>query len=167
MSALQARANVLMAGSLALQALEDNPACNALFNPEGIPQIPDPANVLSNILNGTGFATIAYQYMPVAPPSLNPNGDLQYEIVNATTTNPLDANGYPTITINTNSLSSFGYTTGLGTFNIQDAAVTLLHELGHVYDALWGQNSTTIQNDSGFGNPLSPVNTANVRQACF
>jgi hypothetical protein len=85
---------------------------------------------------------------------------VSYSLTNATTAFlPGSANG-PSITLNTNSLSS------IGSGNPVAAAITLLHELGHVYDDLFGATSTLIQND--FENPdLSKANTALVTEACF
>ena len=56
-----------------------------------------------------------------------------------------------------------------GTFvsgNTQSQAITLLHELGHAYDDMYGPASTLILSDAG--NPAqSMANTALVTQKCF
>lgn len=127
----------------------------------GNPNAPNPSVVLSDILNGTGYASIQYAYfaatdVTVTSFNLNTNTPtIGYNLVNATT----DPTG-TVITLNTNALSS------IGSGNFIAAAVTLLHELGHVYSDLFGAGSTAIQNDAG-NNALSQANTALVQQVCF
>jgi hypothetical protein len=56
-----------------------------------------------------------------------------------------------------------------GTFvngNTLSQAVTLLHELGHAYDDMYGPGSTLIQSDST-STAQSMANTALVQQKCF
>ena len=56
-----------------------------------------------------------------------------------------------------------------GTFvsgSTQDQAITLLHELGHVYSDLFGPGSTQIIDDGG-NLSASQANTALVKSDCF
>jgi hypothetical protein len=56
-----------------------------------------------------------------------------------------------------------------GTFesgSTTDQAVTLLHELGHIYSDLFGPQSTAIQND-GTSAQASQANTNLLKTTCF
>jgi hypothetical protein len=56
-----------------------------------------------------------------------------------------------------------------GTFvtgSTQSQAVTLLHELGHAYDDMYGPASTLIVSDAG-STAQSMANTALVQKNCF
>jgi len=160
-SVVQAKASVLTAGSLAIQALA-NPSCASLFHDNNSGA--DAATVLIGILNGTGIASIQYDYLAASNVTFPSTGGVTYQIVNA----QVDANnGSPVITINTNSLGSMSFLNPGSKYTATDAAVTLLHELGHVFSAVYGPGSTDIQDDNGFNTGLSPINSDMVKQACF
>jgi len=151
------------AGKLALLALQNNPDCASLFESGGA-DVPNPLVVLAAIMGGTGYANI--QYASMAPYDINPTTG-SYKINNATTTPvlPVSANGtFPsaTITINTSSLAPHNFST---TSLVADA-VTLLHELGHVYEFLFGADSTAILDDQTSA-ATSGDNTTLVKSTCF
>lgn len=75
--------------------------------------------------------------------------------------------GSPIITLNTSTLADFTFLDFRSKFTARDAAITLLQELGHVYSAVFGPSSTTIQDDNGRNTALTTVNTAKVKEACF
>jgi RHS repeat-associated protein len=154
---------VQVGGFLALNALLNNGACASLFGGDvgsKLSGVPDPYNVLSDILNGTGYASIGYGNMN--PTNVTATG---YNIDNAVTS-PVGYNSATglfssaSITINTSQYAPFNS----GGF-ISDA-VTLLHELGHVYEYLFGQSSTAILDDDG-NKAQSQANTALVQSTCF
>lgn len=68
---------------------------------------------------------------------------------------------YGAVTITVNDLGGT-FVTG----NTQSQAVTLLHELGHAYDFMYGPDSTLIGPDAG-STAQSIANTALVQQKCF
>ncbi len=157
----------LVGYALALQALTQNPDCSAFI---GIPPVggPSPATLLSEIWNGTTEnASITYGYIP----DDNSNGKISWLNAETGGEGPCQvAGGVPSggcssaiIELNTNASTPDNYAP-----TAQAWAVTLLHELGHVYEYLYGQNNTSIQFD-GPGSPAgtSEMNTANVLSLCF
>lgn len=124
---------------------------------------PDPNDLLSNILGGTStMASIKYDDFGIN--SANPDGS--YGVDNARTSPVLPYNGETfagaTITFNTSQFAQFNF----ASTSLVDNAVTILHELGHVYEYLFGQSSTQIMDDSGSGT-ISAANTALVKSKCF
>jgi len=150
-----------VAGNLAMLALQNNPDCAALF--EGIQGDPDPSWVLGGILSGTEYGTLNYTFMGASNVTAT-----SYSINNATTSPVLPYNSATgtfssaTITINTSSIAPYNFA---GTSPV-DRAVTLLHELGHVFEYLFGAASTEIQDDQASG-AVSAANTALVKSKCF
>jgi len=69
----------------------------------------------------------------------------------------MNSNGYASVAFN-NVDFNFGSLLG--------DAVTILHELGHVYQYLFGQNSTAIKDDQGNAD-LTKANSALVKSKCF
>jgi RHS repeat-associated protein len=153
---------VQAAGYIALNALL-SPSCASLFGVGAI-GVPDPYDMLSAILNGTGYAAIAYANMaPIQGDPANP----PYAINNATTNSVgPPSNGFTynsaTITFNTSPLAPFNFA---GTSLVNNAA-TILHELGHVYMYLYGQSTTSILNDST-SSVISAANQKLVTTQCF
>jgi hypothetical protein len=128
---------------------------------------PDPSTVLAAIWNGTGYGSFDYSYIADI---VNPMGAVTAWI-NAQTTpagltgysGGLPTYAYATIKMNTNASTPLNVSS-----SAQDWGMTILHELGHVFQFLFGQNSTQIKYD-GEGAPAgaSAVNTALVRAKCF
>jgi len=70
--------------------------------------------------------------------------------------------GSAVITLNTSSMAPYN-------FNNEspiDRAVTLLHELGHVYEYLFGP-STTLVSDDQYSAATSVSNTQLIKDTCF
>jgi len=111
-------------------------------------------NVLTNLENGTGFGSIAFK-------DLGANGGVA----------KVTANGIPrltssaTITINTFSQPG---TNLWNEGNTDQNALTLLHELGHVYDLIRGSGGSAIKTpDALFGDKNSRYNDWLVDTNCF
>ena len=144
------------------------PSCANLFNgdDEG-GAYPDPADVLRAITDGTGYASLAYDYMgdtldgagiPIGWTNATTRGDGYIGRIDG-----LPQFSSATITINTNASTPLNYGA-----SIQDHAVTMLHELGHVYQFLFGQGSTSILYDNPETNPgVSQNNTALIARSCL
>jgi hypothetical protein len=150
---------VLVAGYIALNTLQTNSGCAALFGVNNfgnqINGVPDPETVLSDILDGTGYASIAYLNIPqndetIANAETSPVGPVSLS----------HTWGSAAITFNTNPSAPFNYQ------SLIVDAVTILHELGHVYEYLFGQSSTAILDDQD-NVALSKANTALVQSKCF
>jgi hypothetical protein len=130
------------------QALTDlqNPNCAAVFA-GGIAKGDNPSAVLQQIVAGTKYASVTF-----------------------TSLSPLEAavtaeSGFwifkkATIEINTYNDPSTGVYWNAG--NTQANALTLLHELGHIFNFLFGNGSSTIINDVlKNGNPNPTAEAAN------
>jgi RHS repeat-associated protein len=130
------------------QALTDlqNPDCAAVFA-GGIAKGDNPSTVLEQIVAGTKYASVTFV-------SLSP-------LVGAVTAE----SGFwkfkkATIEINTYNNPSVGVYWNAG--NAQVNALTLLHELGHIFNFLFGNGSSTIVNDVlKNGNPNPTAEAAN------
>jgi RHS repeat-associated protein len=135
----------------ALFDLADKPGCASNFNGH------DPAAVLEDIISGTAYGNISF--------------DLLSPVVAAVTDQHRSAirRGFAktaTITINTYvDPSAVYWNTGNADYN----AITLLHELGHVFQWEFGQSSTTIvfdANRNGSPNVGSEAANAAALRAC-
>ncbi len=165
----------LVGEQLALAVLTGNPACSSFI---GIPPVggPDPATLLAELWSGTaGNASLQFGYIPDAGAVIN--GQVQITgWTNASTggegtctvaglppgSTPICT--YAVMEINTNASTPDNYTP-----TAQAWAITILHELGHVYQWLYGQNSTSVQWDDPevVGPGPSQMNTANITSLCF
>jgi hypothetical protein len=166
-SSLRVQAETLLGVQAALNALNTIPSCASLF--EGVGFTPNPATVLSDIWNNTGYGSFSFSYIP---DGTNPNTGAINEWTNAQTGGSgyvgLGPGGLPqytsaTITMNTNASTPLNFSGG-----VQNWEVTILHELGHVYQMLFGQSSTQILYD-GPNSPAgtSQANTALVMKNCL
>ena len=157
-------ARVSSAIGAALQALK-NQDCAALFGL--VPGSPDPLTLLTDLQSGeSGYGYIQLDDLPL--PTDHPN-----QINNAVTTptfayGPAPGGGVVNlgfngaiITINLDPSTPFN-----SNASAADRAVTLLHELGHVYTYIWGASASKIVDDSQ-SSDLSKQNTALVKQNCF
>ena len=166
-SPLIVQANTLLGVQAALNALNTEPSCASLF--QGVGFTPNPATVLSDIWNNTGYGSFNYGYIQ---DGTNPNTGAINSWTNAQTT----GNGYvgigpgglpqftsATITMNTNASTPLNVSGG-----VQNWEVTILHELGHVYQMLFGPSSTQILYD-GPNSPAgqSQANTSLVTRNCL
>jgi RHS repeat-associated protein len=137
----------------AMQAL-NSPFCNKLFNN---PLGPSPQQVLQDLYNGnTDYGSILFGEIPE-------NGPSAY-VINATTTAwvPPPGSSVETgaiITLQTQG-TYWNFPSGY------DQAVTLIHELGHAFNIIFGEGSSSILDDAG--NPTQSIaNTNMIMKDCF
>jgi RHS repeat-associated protein len=156
--------NLTNAVTTALDALRSNGDCAALFGKT--PGTPDPYDVLFDINYDKGYAQFITDNLQ---PYKDPADPTRTLIDNAKTQPVASSANYgtlpdgtrvfqgtwnaATITINTNPLASFD-------------AVTILHELGHVYTDLFGASSTSILDDNSSPGQ-SKANSDLIRSTCF
>ena len=134
------------------QALLDlgNPACAGVFSGH------DPATVLRDIIDGTGYGDVAFS---LQSKTIGAVTQLQYHTAghwwHRTTTK--------SVTIDINSYvdaSGIYWNTGNAAYN----AVTLIHELGHAFEWLFGAASTKIVYDANpDGSPNGAAEAANAK----
>jgi RHS repeat-associated protein len=147
----------------ALQALQD-PDCAGLFGLAA--GSPDPTTLLTDLQtanSGYGYFQLDTLPLPTEPNQIN------NAVTTATFAYGSGPNGTPVnlgvngavITINLDPATPFN-----STANSTDRAVTVLHELGHVYGLIWGAGASSIVNDQG-NSALSRDNTALVKRDCF
>lgn len=133
--------------------------CAGLF---GLAGSPDPYEVLAKLLArdpAVGMLLIdAIESPPGATTSAITAGFNWYPVDIGNGAQQLRA-GFVQVTINSQAGS---FVDG----SKQDQATTLLHELGHVFSALYGPQSTKIVSDSGDVKG-SEANTALVKEKCF
>jgi hypothetical protein len=143
----------------AIEALK-SPDCAGLFNLEG--QGPPPSAMLTALRDGTSFGTIVYGQL----------AELRVATTMRSFGLSIDESGQITqtlqviITLN-NDGNGFWATEGV----LQNAA-TLLHEMGHAYQMLFGNNSTALIRESLNPNSdiqgvLSAINSGIVWNKCF
>jgi RHS repeat-associated protein len=156
--AASAAARLQAAVALAVNALATDPKCESLFGLT--PGSPDPLDLLRDLASGTS----GYGYFVLDAFTPGTNGWQ----TNATTMGTGGSNNAyggsfsgAEVTFNINPAAPFN-----STANTQANAITVLHELGHVYMDVFGANSTKIQND--MDSPQTSVNnTSLVKKDCF
>ena len=157
------RAMTALGVSIALAALQ-NPECANLFG-GGVAGTPNPALFLSAMWNA---GSIAFGFEEDV---VNSQHRTIVSWTNAFTTASGCAsypNGVPTncnsatITVNTNASTPDNYAG-----SAQDFAVTILHELGHVYQFMYGQDSTAIQYDALGNSPPVRARTTAISSGLF
>jgi hypothetical protein len=145
----------------AISSLRNNPGCDALFNVGG--KGPDPVSLLQSMFNQTNpnvYVTETYLGSQVTS-----NGSTG--IANAVT-------GPTTWSMVNGGLVNTGqYGQVYVAFNLNPSApfnsgsvgcdmTTVLHELGHVYEDLYGLGSTLLVNDADAnGNPIAAASAFN------
>jgi hypothetical protein len=151
---------VVAAGTLALNTLAKNSDCAGLFGLT--PGLPDPSTVLQKLLGAdpsVGMVIVNdITSQPGQVTSANVTGANWHNVDIGNGATQLRA-GFVQVTINDLA----------GTFvtgSTQDQAVTLLHELGHVYADLFGPESSRIQDDAT-SLATSIANSSLVRTTCF
>jgi RHS repeat-associated protein len=136
------------------KALANNPACDSLFGlTEGSP---NPSQFLQQLFPGIQIGDITSAPGTVTSATTVGTGPIPVPIGDGATQIL-----YSGVVITINDLA--------GTFitgNTQSQAVTLLHELGHAYDDMYGPTSTLIESDAG-STAQSMANTALVQKNCF
>jgi hypothetical protein len=160
--------DIAAAAEAAENALANNPNCDALFEVNS--SVPNPLTLLGLIASNNDPQV----YFTVAPlagiaPGYATNAITQvtsYSMQNGALVNTGVAN---------NAVVAFNYTPG--TFNgagVTANAITLLHELGHVYELLYGLGSTLLVDDSVGAQgsvqqaaAASKYNTSLVKANCF
>jgi RHS repeat-associated protein len=152
------------AGSTALAALT-NPQCSGLF------QGGDPSRVLQSLLDGGAMGKI--QFGDLGPP----RGGF---VTAASTSGVLGRSAQGTsiftganITINSNSAAPWlgGYPGGFGVSDNVHRAITLIHELGHVFHTVTGLGNSSLNNDDAVtdaaGNAVSAGTDRTILEKCF
>jgi RHS repeat-associated protein len=147
---------------LALAALQYS-ECQSLFDPSRV----DPAFLLTALFSGSNLGSISFADLGGPDSSGNIN--------NATTTGIL---GTRTVTLPSgNTVVQSTFTGANIVFNSNPAslfstgtdrrgAITLIHELGHAANIIFGPGSSVIADDAG--NPtLSRQNSQSIRNLCF
>jgi RHS repeat-associated protein len=161
-------AKITAAVQAALGALS-SPTCAGLFDLD--PNAPAPAALLAQIASGNDpQAYFTEEYIPQPGPNTATNAQTQatsYSIQNGQVTNTGTANNV-VVVFNDNPAAPFN------TGSVTASAITVLHELGHVYELLYGLGSTNLVNDSiaaqgsvANSNAASAFNTAMVQTNCF
>ncbi len=152
---------IAKAVNAALAALM-NPHCAALFNLD--PNAPTPAALLALIANGNDpQAYFTEEYIPQASPNTMTNaitGRTPWSMQNGTVTYVGYAQNQVVVAFNFDPSAPFN--SGSVTYD----ATTVLHELGHVYEALYGLGSTLLVNDAG-STAASAYNDKLVEANCF
>jgi RHS repeat-associated protein len=153
--------NLSDAVHMALNALFSKPGCASLFN---LPPDTNPADLLNRLYGGQ-LGSIGYGNLG----GPNQSGNVS----NAQTTGILGSGRVSVfvganIRINSNPAAPFNRGYG-GRFGLDDAtnrAITLIHELGHAAQFIYGTDSTRIVDDQN--NPsASQTNSQLVRENCF
>jgi hypothetical protein len=143
--------------SAAKQALAEKKPCRDLFSPDF-----DPSSVLDHLMNGDAtYGKFSWDAMGAA-------GNVAE--VRVTQPNQVAAVGW-TVNVTINSSGGGGWFDHTGDiqrygnygFNSINAA-TIIHELGHVFEFLFGANTTRILNDAHGG---SLANSDLVMSECF
>jgi RHS repeat-associated protein len=148
----------------ATTALLKKPECKKLFS--GLGAGADPVDVLNSIANGDNrYASVVFDKILEMPGT--EGKQVTSAMVRRWETRTVDI-GFgatqivdSTVRITINLLA--------GTFqdgSDEDRAVTVLHELGHLFDYLFGAASTSIKGDER-DPQLSQANSALVRKKCF
>jgi len=160
-------ARIAAAVDLAIAALA-NPKCAGLFNLD--PNAPSPAALLAAIQSGSDpHAFFTEENLPPLGPGLQTNAITQptsYSSQNGTLVSTGKVTGVETV-FNWSPSAPFN------TASVIANAITVLHELGHIYEALYGMGSTLLVNDSssaqGSANAAaaSAFNTSLVQVNCF
>ena len=161
-------ARVANAVNAAIKAL-GNPDCAGLFNLD--PNAPAPAALLGMIGSGSDPNTYFTEEY-IVPRSAG-------TMTNATTSPTAYSlqNGQVELTgVANKAVVAFNYlpSAPFNTGTVTDNAVTVLHELGHVFELLYGLGSTYLVNDSvsgqgniGQANAASAYNTLLAKTHCF
>jgi RHS repeat-associated protein len=142
--------------ALAINTLATNPLCDSLFGLT--PGSPDPVDLLQDLKSATsGYGYFELNLLPIG------NG----LATNAQTSglgsfNNAYGGSFSGAAVTINMYPSAPFNTG----SAQDDAITVLHELGHVYMDVFGAGSTKIQNDIG-NTAASKANTQLVKNDCF
>ena len=104
---------------------------------------------------------------------LDVKGGAAQETIDLLKPNPVAASGYTvSVTLNSNPSGSWfdrsGYISRYGpTYSAAVfSAETIIHELGHVFEDLFGSNTTKIEDDSK-SDGISQENTDRVMTSCF
>jgi RHS repeat-associated protein len=159
--AINTMARIQAGVAAAIKALNSE-NCERLFNLD--PNAPDPAILLSQIANNQNDSVyFTESYFPNT-------GNLATNAVTQKTA----------FSMQNGSLVNVGYggTNYLVAFNVNPSApfnsgsvnsdaVTILHELGHIYEDLYGLGSTLLIDDSNGNTAASQYNTALVSKNCF
>jgi len=151
--AQQAGKRLSAAIKLALKALA-NPGCTALYDIGGAL---DPTDLLEEL--STGTSGYGYFELNLLPPGTGGTA------VNAQTT-PILPNLGGTFSGVIVDFNIDPYAPFNSSASPVQNAITVLHELGHVYEFLFGQSSTLISDDMG-NNATSASNTKLVQADCF
>lgn len=164
-------AKLAAAEPVAIKALEGNPNCAGLFNLD--PNAPDPGLLLQDIASGQDPQAYFTEEF-IGPNPNNPN-----VVVNAETL-PTSWSLQNGVVVHTNQANkvvvAFNFWPN-APFNSGSAitdAITILHELGHLEELLYGPGSTLLVNDSvqaqgsvAASNAASAFNTQLVKTNCF
>jgi RHS repeat-associated protein len=143
------------AESQALFDLADKPGCASDFNGH------DPAVVLVDMIAGLGFGNVSFD-------ALKPDRAANTQLNELRIGSIFRRKTVRTATIIINTITAPGFifwNDGRANYN----AVTLLHELGHVFDWEFGQNSTSIVYDAlpdGSPDPVAETHNATAMAAC-
>ena len=150
------------ASKAAIKALQDakKPDCARLFGLT--PGSPAPAPLLNSLLSSDPAVGILIVDDIASPPGQVTSATTSaFDPINVPIGNGATQRRYRFVEVTLNDLA--------GTFvsgSTQDQAITLLHELGHVYSYLFGPESTKITDDYG-KLTASQNNTALVKSDCF
>lgn len=131
-----------------------NPDCAGLF---GGGPYPDPIKVLSQLSNSFTFGPIEDK--------TNPDGT---KTITSATTTGSGSVMYGYIPVNTSVTINLNNTSAGASFvsgNVNDWAITILHELGHAFYDLYGSAASKITPD-GDSTAKSEANTALVKEKC-
>jgi hypothetical protein len=148
----------------ALEALQ-KPKCRDLFADNV-----DPTALLQNLAAGGGLGNIQVDDLtePTVSAQTSPILPANYSNQSSMGTTFAGAN----ITVNSSPLApfsfGFGTTASYGLDDTSRQAVTLLHELGHAANFIYGQGASTIaNNEEGNQRFMSQVNSFVVAKNCF
>ena len=143
---------------VAIAALNSNPMCSGLYNLQG--NAPNPATLLSEIASGL----FAGAYFTVGDTDPDANAET---IRTAYSMGPDGTVGWTGVVSSAVTIFSYDPSTPFNNGSIIANAETILHELGHIYEYLYGPSSTMIDDDSGDNVALSRQNTMLVSAVCF
>ena len=159
----------IWAAEVAAEAALADPRCAALFNVGNDPSVPDPQTLLAEMASGL-YGRAYMTFSDIGGPQ---NGTIANAQTSTTSyqAQPGFIVGFSgvsnnaVLTINTNPLAPFN--SGTAVYD----ATTLLHELGHVYEKLFGVGSTfSVDDNTGnkkFDKLAGNFNNQIIQANCF
>jgi len=154
----------ITAAFIAAQAALSKPECASLFNVGHDANVPDPQTLLAGIMSGLDGKAY-FTFGDLGPP-VNGWGKNAITMNTGYAMDPDGTVGFTgvanKVVVVFNSNRGVAFNNG----NVTDNATTLLHELGHVYESLYGLGSTYLVDDDGSRN-ASTVNTKWIQANCF